>query len=303
MLFTIIYRFPLIENLEEFTGLKVLYFEGNGCSEISGLQNCVNLRSLYLQENLIKKIENLENCTLIANLNLSENDIKKIENLDNLKNLGTLQIKRNRLGIDGNSIEALKGLLEVPSISVLDISENKLDDENIVDEILVKIPNLAVLYLNGNELYDHPVFEEERRFAEAFHKGGLELEREERQKFKKEQEEAHLKNHYAFREMIERYKREAAEENENNQQQQQNQIQDQQQGQQYEQIPELEVPSNEERRSSFLNSMNKVVVVKGKILKALFLLLINKILNNLKIAKQQMKVKTQIIQMNQNEIV
>ena len=40
--------FPYIENLEEFTGLKVLYFEGNGCSQISGLDTCVNLKSLYL---------------------------------------------------------------------------------------------------------------------------------------------------------------------------------------------------------------------------------------------------------------
>ncbi len=120
--------------------------------------------------------------------------------------------------------------MEIPSISVLDISENRLDDENIIEEILAKMPNLAVLYLHGNDLCkkvrnyrktlivklpklkyldDHPVFDEERRFAEAFFKGGLELEREERQKYKKEQEEAHLKNHYAFKEMIDRYRRES----------------------------------------------------------------------------------------------
>ena len=79
-----------------------------------------------------------------------------------------------------------------------------------MDEILAKLPNLAVLYLQGNDickkmrnyrktmiiklpklkyLDDKPVFNEERRFAEAFHKGGLELEREERKLFKKEQED------------------------------------------------------------------------------------------------------------------
>jgi len=55
------------------------------------------------------------------------------------------------------------------------------------------------------------VFPEERRFAEAFHKRGIELEREERAKYKKEQEDEHLRNHYAFRDMIERWRQEVQE--------------------------------------------------------------------------------------------
>lgn len=35
-------------------------------------------------------------------------------------------------------------------------------------------------------LDDKPVFEEERRYVEAFFRGGLEAEREERRKYKKE---------------------------------------------------------------------------------------------------------------------
>jgi dynein assembly factor 1 len=41
----------------------------------------------------------------------------------------------------------LKGLLECPSISVLDISDNKIEDPNVLPEIFEKMPNLSVLYL------------------------------------------------------------------------------------------------------------------------------------------------------------
>lgn len=48
-------------------------------------------------------------------------------------------------------------------------------------------------------------------FCEAFALGGLEAEREERAKYKKEQEDAHLANHIAFREMINRHRIDEAE--------------------------------------------------------------------------------------------
>lgn len=40
--------FRKLENLEEFTGLKVLYFEGNGLSVIENLDFNVKLRCLYI---------------------------------------------------------------------------------------------------------------------------------------------------------------------------------------------------------------------------------------------------------------
>lgn len=58
--------------------------------------------------------------------------------------LQNLQIKRNFVGKNG--LDDLRGLLEIPSLTTLDISENKITDENILEEILVKMPNLGVLY-------------------------------------------------------------------------------------------------------------------------------------------------------------
>ena len=106
---------------------------------------------------------------------------------------------RNRVGRNG--IDDLRGLLECPSITTLDLQNNKIDDPEILEEILVNMPNLKVLYLQNNGvvnkikqyrktiiarlptlkyLDDRPVFDDDRRNAEAFARGGLEEERKER---------------------------------------------------------------------------------------------------------------------------
>lgn len=63
--------------------------------------------------------------------------------------LQTLLIKRNRIGVNG--LSDLQGLLELPELTVLDISDNKISDEKVMEEIIEKIPKLSVLYTQGNE--------------------------------------------------------------------------------------------------------------------------------------------------------
>ena len=140
----------------------------------------------------------------LVNLNLSDNQISVVEGLVTLTKLQNVQLKRNRIG--GNGLTDLLGLLECPTISALDISDNHIETEDIVPEILVKMTQLAVLYMQNNQfnkkiahyrksiisrlpnlkyIDDKPIFEDEKRYAEAWARGGVEEERKERQLYQR----------------------------------------------------------------------------------------------------------------------
>ena len=68
------------------------------------------------------------------NLNLCDNFIERVEGLSGCKKLGTLQLKNNRIGAGG--VDDVIRLLECPSISVLDLSNNRIEDPAVVSEVL-----------------------------------------------------------------------------------------------------------------------------------------------------------------------
>ena len=213
--------------MELFPLLKMLYFEGNGCDSLLGLENNPELRCLYIHQNCIQRMEGLDNLRLLANLNLSDNMISVVEGLSNLDRLDMLYLARNRIGFNG--LDDLRGVLECPSITTLDLQNNKLDDPTIIEEIFVHMPNLKVLYLQGNGcvnkikqyrktmiaklpglkyLDDRPVFEDDRRNAEAFHRGGLDEERKERAIITAEKRAKDEANRVAFKDMIKKAREE-----------------------------------------------------------------------------------------------
>uniref|UniRef100_A0A7S2JR09 Dynein assembly factor 1, axonemal homolog n=1 Tax=Haptolina brevifila TaxID=156173 RepID=A0A7S2JR09_9EUKA len=199
-----------IEGLDEWTGLRALWLEGNGFDKIQGLNQLTGLRCIYLQQNCIKRIEGLECCPLLAQVNLSNNFIATIEGLSSLRYLTTLQIANNHL----TTADDLTHLLEVPTINVLDLQNNRLEEPEVLD-VLEAMPGLAVTQLQGNSfltkitqyrrntvyrcralsyLDDRPVFQEERLAVDAWAIGGLPGEREERRRQREEKDTAHRRN-------------------------------------------------------------------------------------------------------------
>ncbi|KAM7352286.1 defective transmitter release isoform 1-T5 [Cochliomyia hominivorax] len=197
--------FECIECLEEYTELKCLWLECNAISEIQGLENQKKLKCLFLQSNLIRKIENLHYCKELDTVNLSQNHIRKIENcgFEVLPLLNTLNLSSNYL----KDSDGLKELENCKNLSVLDLSNNRIDDILVV-KIFSRMPELKVLVLQGNPvvskipqyrktlileckkltyLDSRPVFPKDRACAEAWKRGGYEEERRENERWNRKE--------------------------------------------------------------------------------------------------------------------
>eukprot|EP00884_Botryococcus_braunii_P007995 jgi/Botrbrau1/17197/Bobra.126_1s0002.1 len=195
--------FRAINNLEAYTGLRALFLEGNALESLQGLAANTELRCIYAQHNCIWDLSGLEGLLNLDTLNLSNNNIESLNHIDQCPMLHTLLLANNRL----ESLNSIAVLANCKELSTLDLQGNKLEDPEVLD-ILKSIPDLRCLYLQGNPvvsripsyrktvistlrqltyLDDRPVFELERRCAEAWSRGGLDEERAERQRFKDEE--------------------------------------------------------------------------------------------------------------------
>ena len=202
--------FSKIECLEEYTGLRSIFLEGNILEDLEGLAECRELKCLFVQQNSLRKISHLETLVDLSHINVSNNRLQTLENLSCLTKLDTLLAAHNKF----KTVDSVRHLVECPSITVLDLQRNEIDDVDVLD-VLKQMPNLSCLYLQGNPvvskiknyrktliaslpnlryLDDRPVFENDRRCAEAFISGGVQAERDERTKIREEEDAKRQRN-------------------------------------------------------------------------------------------------------------
>jgi dynein assembly factor 1, axonemal len=214
--------FKKIENLEAYTNCKAIWLDSNGFEHIEGLGHLTELRCLYLSKNLIRRIEGLENLQNLVMIDLSNNRLTKLEGLSQCINLSTLNVSRNAL----SNAESISHLLDCPSLLNLDITNNTLEAEEAVFDVLVSLPKLVNISINGNEItkiasfrkrminqmpnlcyLDRPVEELERVAAKAFIEGGAEAERLARDRYREQKAQQRIQEQTEYR----RWQKEQAE--------------------------------------------------------------------------------------------
>lgn len=197
--------FTKIQELEQYYDLKCLFLDNNSIFQIENINFLKNLKSLYLQNNIIEKIEGLENLHELETLNLSNNFITKIENISHLQKLNNQDLNANCL----KNLEDFDCVHENINLSTQYLSNNKIDYDPHIIQYFAKKTNIKCLYLKGNEfqrkcsyyrktlvakitsltyLDDRPVWDEEKKLAKAWIKGGKQAELNEKNQLKEEKQ-------------------------------------------------------------------------------------------------------------------
>lgn len=128
--------------------------DSNGFTKIENLDAMTELRCLYISKNLIQSISNLQSLQQLNILDLSYNRLSHLENLSCLPHLQTLNVCHNQL----TNPASIAHLQECPSLNNIDITNNKLTDDEEFFQIFQSIPSLVSLSVNNNEIVRHSHF-------------------------------------------------------------------------------------------------------------------------------------------------
>lgn len=152
-------------NVDEMQGLKYLYADNEGISDLTGLETATNLIELELNRNQASDLSPLSGLTHLESLQIGDNQISDISDLSGLTSLeelflfnnaisdisalsGMTNLKRLNLhNTDVSDITALSGLTKLTSLT---LSENHISDITA----LSGLTSMAYLYIYHNNISD-----------------------------------------------------------------------------------------------------------------------------------------------------
>ena len=131
---------------EDSEQIQAIWLSTNRINQIEGLNKLASLRVLHLDSNCISSMSGLSpSLSSLDTLNLSRNRITSITNLRGLVKLSTLNLADNCI----QAKHGLQGLLECPSLQVVDVQNNLLATADVL-EVFAALPQLQALSLLGN---------------------------------------------------------------------------------------------------------------------------------------------------------
>ena len=132
-----------IDEIKSLTNLKRLFFHYNYIEDLSPIKCLLNLTSFGAHGNRIKDILPVTNLVNLTWLGLDNNQIEEIpKEITNLKKLQTLEL-------DYNNISNLPDLKELDSLNEMALSDNELNDEDLMK--LDGLEHVRILYLALNK--------------------------------------------------------------------------------------------------------------------------------------------------------
>ena len=149
-----------ISDLAKCTELKTLNLKNNSVSDLSPLEGLTNLTWLCLWDNDVSDITPLGQLLDLTYLDLSDNEITNINTLSSLSNLTELYLSDNdisgysalltmknlkKLGVQDTGLTD-KSLeqLDLPTLTMLDITENEALTGQAVKALQAAIPTIGV---------------------------------------------------------------------------------------------------------------------------------------------------------------
>ncbi|GMH63034.1 hypothetical protein TL16_g03613 [Triparma laevis f. inornata] len=136
-------------SLSSFPNLRSLYLQGNDINKVEGLDNCKELRVVCLDKNRIRAFESnsFQGLNKLKDLRIEENGLRSLSNFPVLPSLSVLSVAGNRI----NDIIELEKLCRVTDVREVSFANNPVTRKQLYRTSCVSMfPNVRIV--DGREL-------------------------------------------------------------------------------------------------------------------------------------------------------